>query len=54
MSELVQTNKLKITYMKALMLVHPDKNREKPLEDRLLAERIFDLLTQAKKNETSF
>jgi len=51
LSELVQPNKLKLAYRKALMIVHTDKMIGKPLEQRLLAERLFDLITEAAKNQ---
>lgn len=49
--ELLQPNKLKIAYRKAQLIVHSDKMIGKPLEQRLLAERVFDMLIDAAKNE---
>lgn len=39
--------KVKIHYRKAVMIVHPDRLSGQPLEHRLAAERIFDILTDA-------
>jgi len=53
MALLVDPNKLKLGYRKALLIVHPDKQVDKPLEQRFIAERVFELLTEAYKNEES-
>jgi len=53
MSTLIDPNKLKLGYRKALLIVHPDKQADKPLEQRFIAERVFELLTEAYKSEES-
>lgn len=40
--------KCKKFYFKATLVVHPDKTRDLPADQRFLAKRIFDALTQAK------
>eukprot|EP01116_Phalansterium_solitarium_P021380 TRINITY_DN6621_c0_g2_i1.p1 TRINITY_DN6621_c0_g2~~TRINITY_DN6621_c0_g2_i1.p1 ORF type:complete len:492 (+),score=161.27 TRINITY_DN6621_c0_g2_i1:122-1597(+) len=44
LSDLIQPNKVKLAYRKALMVLHPDKMTDQPLERRLLAERVFSVL----------
>jgi hypothetical protein len=47
LAELVEDRKVKITYHKALLIVHPDKVVGRPVEERLLAERVWDTLQEA-------
>eukprot|EP01119_Soliformovum_irregulare_P002625 TRINITY_DN12873_c0_g1_i1.p1 TRINITY_DN12873_c0_g1~~TRINITY_DN12873_c0_g1_i1.p1 ORF type:complete len:621 (-),score=192.32 TRINITY_DN12873_c0_g1_i1:57-1919(-) len=52
LAELITPNKLKITYRKSLLLVHPDRmGTDKPLEHRIIAERIFEIINEAAKKE---
>jgi len=44
---------LKKTYRKAMLLVHTDKVVDCRLEDRLIAEHVFNVLHEAAKNEPS-
>lgn len=46
--DILQPAKVKKFYFKATLVVHPDKTRDLPAEQRFLAKRIFDALTQAK------
>jgi len=50
-SSLLDPSKLKLVYRIALRIVHPDKQTGKPLEQRLLAERIFEIIQEAAKKE---
>ncbi|PRP78011.1 cyclin-G-associated kinase [Planoprotostelium fungivorum] len=49
--DLLQPNKLKISFRRAQLVVHEDKMTGKPLEQRLLAAKIFYTLSEAAKNE---
>ncbi len=49
LSELVQPGALKKYYRKAVVIVHPDKTTGKPIEIKLKAERLFELLSEAAK-----
>eukprot|EP01117_Protostelium_nocturnum_P002826 TRINITY_DN13744_c0_g1_i1.p1 TRINITY_DN13744_c0_g1~~TRINITY_DN13744_c0_g1_i1.p1 ORF type:complete len:601 (+),score=221.59 TRINITY_DN13744_c0_g1_i1:81-1883(+) len=51
--DLIQPNKLKITYRKAQLIVHSDKMVGKPMEQRLLAEKIFSVLQECAKTESA-
>eukprot|EP00536_Pseudo-nitzschia_multiseries_P000684 jgi/Psemu1/317400/estExt_fgenesh1_pm.C_80028 len=46
--DILQPAKVKKFYFKATLVVHPDKTRDLPANQRFLAKRIFDALTQAK------
>jgi len=46
--DILQPAKVKKFYFKATLVVHPDKTRDLPADQRFLAKRIFDALTQAK------
>lgn len=46
--DILQPAKCKKFYFKATLVVHPDKTRDLPAEQRFLAKRIFDALSQAK------
>jgi len=46
--DILQPAKVKKFYFKATLVVHPDKTQDLPAEQRFLAKRIFDALTQAK------
>ena len=46
--DILQPAKVKKFYFKATLVVHPDKTGDLPAEQRFLAKRIFDALTQAK------
>lgn len=48
MGDILQPAKVKKFYFKATLVVHPDKTGNLPAEQRFLAKRIFDALTQAK------
>eukprot|EP00533_Pseudo-nitzschia_delicatissima_P015214 CAMPEP_0197268058 /NCGR_PEP_ID=MMETSP1432-20130617/3950_1 /TAXON_ID=44447 /ORGANISM="Pseudo-nitzschia delicatissima, Strain UNC1205" /LENGTH=459 /DNA_ID=CAMNT_0042733069 /DNA_START=163 /DNA_END=1542 /DNA_ORIENTATION=+ len=48
MGDILQPAKVKKFYFKATLVVHPDKTGDLPAEQRFLAKRIFDALTQAK------
>ncbi|KAL3922842.1 MAG: hypothetical protein SGILL_001986 [Bacillariaceae sp.] len=46
--DVLDPKKCKKIYFKATLVVHPDKTHDLPAEQRFLAKRIFDALTQAK------
>ncbi|KAL3942031.1 MAG: hypothetical protein SGARI_000400 [Bacillariaceae sp.] len=46
--DVLDPKKCKKIYFKATLVVHPDKTNALPAEQRFLAKRIFDALTQAK------
>mmetsp|Transcript_7903 Transcript_7903/g.22803 ORF Transcript_7903/g.22803 Transcript_7903/m.22803 type:complete len:506 (-) Transcript_7903:17-1534(-) len=46
--DVLNDNKVKRFYLKATLVVHPDKTGHLPADQRFLAKRIFDALTQAK------
>lgn len=46
--DLLQDSKVKRAYHKATLVVHPDKTHDLPPEQRFLAKRVFDALSQAK------
>ena len=46
--DIMDDSKVKKFYLKAILVVHPDKTENLPAEWRFLAKRIFDALTQAK------
>jgi hypothetical protein len=46
--DVLDPKKCKKFYFKATLVVHPDKTHDLPAEQRFLAKRIFDALTQAK------
>eukprot|EP00934_Nitzschia_sp_Nitz4_P000904 Nitzschia sp. Nitz4//scaffold38_size140716//51505//52779//NITZ4_003138-RA/size140716-processed-gene-0.120-mRNA-1//-1//CDS//3329550051//904//frame0 len=48
--DLLQDAKVKRAYHKATLVVHPDKTHELPPDQRFLAKRVFDALSQAKSN----
>ena len=48
MGDILQPAKVKKFYFKATLVVHPDKTADLPAEQRFLAKRIFDALSQAK------
>lgn len=48
MGDILQPAKVKKFYFKATLVVHPDKTGDLPAEQRFLAKRIFDALSQAK------
>lgn len=48
MGDILQPAKVKKFYFKATLVVHPDKTHDLPAEQRFLAKRIFDALSQAK------
>jgi hypothetical protein len=48
--DIMDNNKVKRCYLKATLVVHPDKTHHLDAEKRFLAKRIFDALSQAKKD----
>jgi hypothetical protein len=46
--DILDDSKVKKFYHKATLVVHPDKTRDLPADQRFLSKRIFDALTQAK------
>ena len=46
--DILDDSKVKRAYHKATLVVHPDKTHHLPPEQRFLAKRIFDALSQAK------
>ena len=48
MGDILQPAKVKKFYFKATLVVHPDKTGNLPADQRFLAKRIFDALSQAK------
>eukprot|EP00980_Cylindrotheca_fusiformis_P015832 scaffold4637_cov128-Cylindrotheca_fusiformis.AAC.3 len=46
--DLLDDSKVKRAFHKATLVVHPDKTHDLPAEQRFLAKRIFDALSQAK------
>lgn len=46
--DVLDDGKVRRAYLKASLVVHPDKTSDLPLEQRFLAKRIFDALSQAK------
>lgn len=46
--DVLDPKKCKKIYFKATLVVHPDKTQDLPADQRFLAKRIFDALTQAK------
>ena len=48
MGAILQPAKVKKFYFKATLVVHPDKTGNLPADQRFLAKRIFDALSQAK------
>jgi len=48
LGDLLDDRKCKLSYHKASRVVHPDKTIHLPAEQRFLAKRIFDALSQAK------
>lgn len=48
LGDLLDDKKCKLAYHKASRVVHPDKTMKLPPEQRFLAKRIFDALSQAK------
>ena len=46
--DLLDDSKVKRSFHKATLVVHPDKTHDLPVEQRFLAKRIFDALCQAK------
>jgi len=46
--DLLDDKKVKLAFHKASRVVHPDKTHHLPAEQRFLAKRIFDALSQAK------
>lgn len=47
LSSLIQTKAVKDAYRKCMLLVHPDRNSKASAQQRLVAERIFNVLTAA-------
>ena len=47
LGDLLDDKKLRRCYLKATLVVHPDKTRDLDAEKRFLAKRIFDALSQA-------
>lgn len=47
LGDLMLTKKVKITYMKVISYIHPDKIGNLPLEDRLLCESVFVTLNKS-------
>lgn len=48
--DLLDDGKVRRAFLKASLVVHPDKTSELPPEQRFLAKRIFDALSQAKSD----
>ena len=48
--DLLDDGKVRRAFMKASLVVHPDKTRDLPPDQRFLAKRIFDALSQAKSD----
>ena len=48
--DILNDGKVKKFYHKATLVVHPDKTHHLPPDQKFLAKRIFDALTQAKTN----
>ena len=48
LGDLLDDRKVKLSFHKASRVVHPDKTMNLPAEQRFLAKRIFDALSQAK------
>jgi len=46
--DLLDDKKVKLAFHKASRVVHPDKTHQLSAEQRFLAKRIFDALSQAK------
>eukprot|EP01114_Cavostelium_apophysatum_P016658 TRINITY_DN4786_c0_g1_i2.p1 TRINITY_DN4786_c0_g1~~TRINITY_DN4786_c0_g1_i2.p1 ORF type:complete len:456 (+),score=132.38 TRINITY_DN4786_c0_g1_i2:1020-2387(+) len=51
LGDLLMPSRVKVSYRKALLVVHPDKSQGKSLEEKLIAERAFELLNEAYKKE---
>lgn len=47
MGDIIQDNRVRINYQKAVRVVHPDRTVGLDQEKRFMAKRIFDALTQA-------
>jgi uncharacterized protein YoxC len=48
--DIMDDSKVKKFYLKATLVVHPDKTGDLPADQRFLSKRIFDALTQAKSD----
>ncbi len=48
--DLLEDGKVRRAFLKASLVVHPDKTSDLPPEQRFLAKRIFDALSQAKSD----
>jgi len=48
LGDLLEDGKVKRAFHKASRVVHPDKTHHLPADQRFLAKRIFDALSQAK------
>ncbi|CAM9970732.1 unnamed protein product [Laminaria digitata] len=47
MGDIIQPAKVKISYRKAMLLVHPDKCGSLGPEERLIAKRVFEAVNEA-------
>lgn len=45
---MLNVNDVQVLFKKAVIKVHPDKNRKKDFRTRYLAKRVFELLNDAK------
>lgn len=44
-------DKVNILFKKAVIKVHPDKNRNRNFREKYLSKRIFELLNEARKQQ---
>lgn len=47
MGDIIQSSKVKLSYRKAMLLVHPDKCGSLGPEERLIAKRVFEAVNEA-------
>ncbi|CAN0319893.1 unnamed protein product [Ectocarpus sp. 12 AP-2014] len=47
MGDIIQPSKVKLSYRKAMLLVHPDKCGSLGPEERLIAKRVFEAVNEA-------
>ncbi|CAM9873124.1 unnamed protein product [Discosporangium mesarthrocarpum] len=47
MGDLIQPQKVKLAYRKAMLVVHPDKCTDLDSEGRLIAKRVFEAVNEA-------
>lgn len=49
LTDMLKPEDVNVLFKKAVVKVHPDKNRRKDFRTKYLAKRVFELLNEAKK-----